>query len=189
MANSISHIPSLVDAFVARVNREAREPECLDDVPEFLRETISDHAAYGTTSWHIVKRDNSARIANLQSRMGRTFPPSFLYLLANYCFPAFECGPLMFFANTGEGTPWELEKRLFADTHMSPFLLRAGFVQIGNPRFYNYDPVCFQSGGEGIESRIVRLDHEAVLQHGTMNIIEVIAPSFVELISTARLLR
>src|SRR5262249_15607004 len=68
----------------------------------------------GWTKWHVVTRDNSARIAQLEKRTGRPFPPSFQYLLANYSFPAFAFGPLMFFANTGEDRFWELGKRLFS---------------------------------------------------------------------------
>jgi hypothetical protein len=132
-----------------------------------------------------VRQDNSARIDHLQQRMGRRFPPSFRYLLINYSFPAFEFGPMMFFANTGEDTFWDLEKRLFQDEHMSPQLLEAGFLQIGNPFFYNYDPVCFDAKGPRIEKPLVQLDHEAILQHGKMKIIREIAPSFVDLIDAA----
>jgi hypothetical protein len=36
---------------------------------------------------------------------------------------------------------------------MSPHLLTAGFLQIGNPFFYNYDPVCFDTKSPRIEKR------------------------------------
>jgi len=106
-------------------------------------------------------------------------------LLANYSFPAFEFGSLMFFANTGVDTFWELGKRLFQDKHMSPHLLKAGFLQIGNPFFYNYDPVCFDCNSPRIEKRIVQLDHEAILQHGEMKVVKAIAPSFVDFVHAA----
>ena len=91
----------------------------------------------------------------------------------------------MFFANTGEDTFWELGKRLFQDKHMSPQLLEAGFLQIGNPFFYDYDPVCFDTKSARIEKRIVQLDHEAILQHSEMHVVKEIAPSFLELIDGA----
>jgi len=91
----------------------------------------------------------------------------------------------MFFANTGEDTFWELGKRLFKDQHMSPHLLRAGFLQIGNPFFSNYDRVCFDGSSPRIEKRIVQLDHEAILQRGEMKILKEIAPSFVDFIDAA----
>ena len=182
-------LPAVVDAFVRKINSDPREPARLDEVPEFLRESAADDPASeptdGWTSWRVVRRDNSTRIDELEKRTGSQFPPSFQYLLANYSFPAFEFGPMMFFANTGENTFWELGKRLFKDEHMSPHLLRAGFLQIGNPFFSNYDPVCFDGKSPRIEKRIVQLDHEAILQRGEMHVVKEIAPSFLELIDGA----
>lgn len=136
------------------------------------------------THWRVVKSDNSKRIHELEARMARRFPPSFSYFVSNYSFPAFEFGPLMFFANTGEATFWELEERLFADKYMSSALLNAGFIQIGNPFFYNYDRVCFDCNDPRTESRIVQLDHEAILQHGEMKVVKETVPSFVDFLRT-----
>jgi hypothetical protein len=181
--------PSLVDAFVQKINSQPREPERLDEVPEFLRENTTDKSQSevgdGWTSWHILRRDNSTRIDELQKQTGKPFPPSFHYFLANYSFPAFEFGSMMFFANTGEDTFWELGKRLFKDKHMSPHLLRAGVLQIGSPFFSNYDPVCFDCNDPRIEKRIGQLDHEAILQHGEMKLVKEISPSFVDFLHAA----
>ncbi|HMK23065.1 MAG TPA: hypothetical protein VK466_12085, partial [Terriglobales bacterium] len=101
---------------------------------------------------------------------------------SSYSFPAFEFGSFMYFANTGHDTFWELGTRLFADPHMSPFLLEAGFLQFGNPHFYNYDPVCFDTNGRTEEYRIVQLDHERILQKHGLNVVKPIARSFVEVL-------
>lgn len=183
-----SNLPSLVEAFVQKINSQPREPEPLDEVPAFLRENTNDphsEGINGWTNWRIVKCDNSTRLDELQKRTGTPFPASFHYFVANYSFPAFEFGSLMFFANTGVDTFWELGKRLFQDPHMSPHLLKAGFLQIGNPFFYNYDPVCFDCNSPRIEKRIVQLDHEAILQQGQMTVVEEIAPSFVDFLHAA----
>jgi hypothetical protein len=103
------------------------------------------------------------RIEALQKRTLRTFPPSFQYFLTNYSFPAFDCGAMTFFANTGADVYWKLEKKLFLDPNMSPDLLRAGFLQIGNPFIGNYDPICFDCNRRTVEHRIVQLDHEEIL--------------------------
>jgi hypothetical protein len=63
-------------------------------------------------------------------------------------------------------------------------LLEAGYLQIGNPYFYNYDPVCFTPGPAGNETRIVQLDHEAILQSRKLDIVRELAPSFAEFMST-----
>ena len=179
------HQSSLVERFVERINQRPRDHQPLDEVPEFLREASPDHSPDspidGFTSWRIVRRDDAARIDDLEKRTARAFPPSFRYLLANYSFPAFEIKSVVFFANTGEDTFWELGRRLFQDPGMSPLLLKAGFPQIGNPFFHNYDPVCFDCNAPGIEKRIVQLDHEAILIDGRMTIVRETAPSFGDL--------
>jgi hypothetical protein len=181
-------VASLVDAFVERINAQPREPKALDEVPPFLRENADDSqpdVIDGCTNWRIVKCDNSRRLDELQKRTGRSFPPSFEYFVDHYAFPAFEFGSVMFFANTGMDTYWELEKRLSQDPHMSPQLLEAGFLQIGNPFFYHYDPVCFECNGPRIEKRMVQLDHEAILQQRRMIAVREIASSFVEFLRAA----
>ena len=82
--------------------------------------------------------DNAQRIEALESQIHRRFPAPFRDLLVRYSFPAFDAGPVTFFANTGQDIFWELGIRLFKDPHMSPVLLQRGFIQIGNPHFYNY---------------------------------------------------
>jgi len=75
-----SDLPSLVDAFVSKINREPRGPEFLDDVSAFLREEVSradlESLDRWTTSCHIVGRDNSTRIDELESGIERRFLPS-----------------------------------------------------------------------------------------------------------------
>jgi len=176
------HVAELVDAFVEKVNTSSREPEALEDVPDALRDGPSDD---GVTSWRIKRSNNIERINALEKRMRIEFPPSFREFLSRYSFPAFEFGPILLFANTGEDLFWELETRLFLDPHMSPVLLHAGYVQIGNPYFYNYDPVCFSPGAARHERRIVQLDHEAILQSGALRVVSEIAPSFVRFMNGA----
>jgi len=49
---------------------------------------------------------------------------------------------------------------------MSPLLLEAGYIQVGNPFFPNYDPVCLAPSESGREGAVVQLDHEMISQHG-----------------------
>jgi hypothetical protein len=180
-------LPALVDAFVRKVNSEPREAQPLDEVPASLRDDepkryeIPDN----WTGWRIVKSDDLDRIEVLQNRMGRRFPPSFVDLVSRYSFPAFEFGPLLFFANHREETYWDLSRKLFLDPVMSPMLLSAGFIQIGNPFFYNYDPVCFDCNFARTEPRLVQLDHEAILCYREIRIIKETASSFVELLKAS----
>ncbi len=169
----------LVDRFVKLVNAGRRERMAVSEVPAFLQDGKSDGVSAG---WKIVKIDNSDRVAALEHRLPKRFPPSFRYFISQYSFPAFETPSFLLFANTGEDNYWELGKRIFGDPHMSAALLKAGFVQIGNPFFYNYDPVCFHNIGR--ERAIVQLDHESALQFGEAKIIKEIASSFIDVLNS-----
>jgi hypothetical protein len=90
---------------------------------------------------------------------------------------------MLLFSNTGESLEWELQDKLFADRVMSPQLLAAGYLQIGNPQFYDYDPICIEACPAGIEGRVVQLCHESLLCDDTLVIREKIAPSFLHMAS------
>jgi hypothetical protein len=62
-------------------------------------------------------------------------------------------------------------------------VLQAGFIQIGNPLFYNYDPVCFDTTSAKREFPIVQLDHEVALQSGRITLVKQIAPSFIDFVN------
>jgi hypothetical protein len=187
MTNNDMDTSALVDAFVNRVNSDPREAQPLDDVAASVRDDEPQRYEIpdNWTGWRIVKSDNSDRMEALQNRMGRRFPPSFLDFVSRYSFPAFEFGPLLFFANHREETDWDLSRKLFLDPVMSPILLGAGFIQIGNPFFYNYDPVCFDATSGRTETRLVQLDHEAILCHREIRIIKETASSFIELLKAS----
>jgi hypothetical protein len=174
-------VDGLVDAFVSTINNRGRDPQLPEYVPAGLRVPLLDE--FGDeddlcTDWRIVASDNGSRIASLERRMDKHFPPSCRNLLCRYSFPAFECGPVMFFSNTGQALFWELQDRLFLDRVMSPFLLQAGYIQIGNPMFHDYDPLCLEAQPEGYEGQVVQLDHEAILCNGEVSVVRRVAPSF-----------
>jgi len=171
-------IPKLVDLFVEKTNAGHREQMPLKDVPDYLRDGERDEYF---TGWKIIRRDNSEAIEKLAAQLPLRFPPSFHYFVSNYSFPAFQTESIVFYGNTGQNTFYELSKRLFYDPVMSPFLLKAGYLQIGNPRFdENYDPVCFDTNEKQEEHSMIQLDHEAILIDREIEVIEEIAPSFVE---------
>ena len=177
----------VIDDFVARVNSHPRVPLEPDEVPVALRvacEAHTDKKGYGSTHWKIVAANNVARVEALERRLGQPFPPSFRSLICRYSFPAFECGPMLFFSNTGESLEWELQDRLFADTVMAPQLLAAGYLQIGNPKFYEYDPICIDTKSAGVDGKVVQLFHEAILCDDQLVIRQELAPTFLQLVST-----
>jgi hypothetical protein len=174
----------VIDDFVSRVNVHAHEWLTLEEVPIPLRvPCVGDPAEdrLDETDWRIVPADHAARIDVLEKKLGILFPPSFRSLISRYSFPAFECGPLLLFANTGEPLFWELQDRIVGDPVMSPQLLAAGYLQIGNPQFYDYDPICIEARPAGVEGKVVELCHESILCDDTLVIRQQIASSFLEL--------
>ena len=180
MAGDIS---ILVDQFVQKVNARRHVALPPEDVPEFLRVPWPEGDGDIWSDWQILAADHTARIQQLETRMGRPFPISFRELITRYSFPAFDCGPLTFFANTGLDLFRELSVRLFLDRHLSPVLLEAGYIQIGNPFFPNYDPVCLAPGAGQQEGAVVQFDHEMILQHGVIETVSILAPSFADLLN------
>jgi len=179
-------ITALVDQFVQKVNARRHAPLPPEDVPAFLQRPFSGEDAdvyTGESDWQILPADHSARIRQLETRIGRPFPKEFRELITRYSFPAFDCGPLTFFANTGLELSHELSVRLFLDPHLSPALLEAGYIQIGNPFFGNYDPVCLAPGTREQAGAVVQLDHEMILQHSVIQTVSTLAPSFVHLLN------
>ena len=178
----------LVDQFVEKVNARRHELLPPEEVPQFLRRPYPgdenlqlDESDW--SDWQILPADHTARIRELETRIGRPFPNPFRDLITRYSFPAFDCGPLTFYSNTGQDLFHELSGRLFLDPGMSPLLLEAGYIQIGNPFFPNYDPVCLAPSERGQDSAVVQLDHEMILQHSIIQTVSVLAPSFVELLN------
>lgn len=180
-------VTALVDQFVQKLNARRHEALPPEDLPTFLRRPYPGEADVPMdesdwSDWQILPADHTVRIRQLETRIGRSFPTAFRDLITRYSFPAFDCGPLTFFSNTGHELFHELSVRLFLDPSMSPLLLEAGYIQIGNPFFPNYDPVCL-APERGQEGAVVQLDHEMILQHSVIQTVSTLAPSFVDLLN------
>src|SRR5262249_14888255 len=104
-------ITALVDQFVQKVNARRHVPLPPKDVPAFLRRPFAGEDAEiytGENDWQILATDHATRIVQLETRISRPFPRAFRELITRYSFPAFDCGSLTFFANTGHELSHEL---------------------------------------------------------------------------------
>jgi hypothetical protein len=184
-------IDSKIDAFVSNVNSSPREPLPPEEVPEFLRTGSPDK--YGQFMWSIKRSDcewMQGWFEAFERELHLKFPQSFKSLYSRYVFPAFQYGPVFLHANTGyklqseQDFTWEFKERIFKDKGLVDTLFPAGLLQIGNPHETNYDPVCFDTKNcrDDRESPIVQIDHEWILCKSKIEIVKVIAPSFLELI-------
>ncbi len=179
----MNRIEELVDSFVDCINDSDLTYLDEDEVPPFLR--VGDLDDCRQYEWKIQKSDCSNWIHPLQEKLPKLFPPSYYSLVSRYAFPAFEIGPILLFGNTGHDTYWELSKRIFLDGFMSYFLLENGYIQIGNPYFYNYDPICFDTNTQiekSLEYPIVKIDHEEILSKSKLVVVEEISISFLKFV-------
>ena len=77
---------------------------------------------------------------------------------------------------------------MFADEVLSRVLLREGFIHIGKPLDWNYDPVCFDTRARSRrgEYPLVRLDHEEILIGERVKVREKVAESFLDVMRARR---
>lgn len=173
-----------IDQFVDRVNRSAREPLPVDEVPEFLRDGPPTPGGW-EVSWTIRRAPSPcAWLDDLEARLPGRLPRSYRSFVTRYLFPPFEVGPVKLFANTWTDLPegLELVEAVFYDPHLCAPLLAAGLVQFGRAAG-SYDPVCFDLNrrANSGESPVIHLDHEEALVHERVEVVAELAPSFLAL--------
>lgn len=177
---------ALIDSFVEQVNASPRELLFDYEVPQSVRIGTSPDAVYGMWDWKIKRYEGIDWLENLEAKLPSQFPKSFRSLVNRYIFPQFDSGPLQFLANTPEGVNnlYELRTGIFKDKCLSASLLRNGFLQFARNFSGSYDPICFDTNNKETASEypIVNIDHESILCHDKIEITNVLAPSFAELI-------
>lgn len=171
-------VDQLVDHFVERINRAARQRIREEDLPVHLRQGGARYGLY--YSWRIQPFAHVTWIEPLEEKIGIQFPPSYRSLVTRYVFPAFQAPPLLLLGNTGHALYSEMAYALFRDRALSGELLNHGFVQIARPSEGDYDPICLDMRGEPLhgEYPLVRLNHAAVLQGFISADIRDVAPTF-----------
>ncbi len=180
-----------VDAFVAAVNCSPCEHLSVEDIPPPCRQ--SESKWQGRFDWQIVRALDASWLSELERQLPFPLPPTVRSLISRYLFPSFDAGPLTFFS-VGCDSDRLLEFRwaIRGDPHMSPFLLKNGFVQFARPAGGSYDPVCFdfRNSHRKREPSVVRIDHEEILCNERLRILETLAPGLdVLLDETTRQLR
>jgi|HubBroStandDraft_1064217.scaffolds.fasta_scaffold279288_2 hypothetical protein len=174
-----------VDAFVQAVNSSPRESLRRDDIPDACR--LSEGESPGFFDWRIVPSHGADWLPEVESHLPFHLPSTFRSLIARYLFPAFEVGPLTLYSvgvNDSHRAGMEFRSAIFADGYMGPFLFKNRFLPFARPADSSYDPVCFDyrnSSGK-VEHPIIRIDHEEILCHDRIRVIETLSRSFDSLI-------
>jgi len=174
-----------IDQFVERVNRSAREPLPVDEVPGFLRAGPPTPGGW-EVSWAIRRAPSQcAWVDDLEARLPGRLPRSYKSFVTRYLFPPFEVGPVKLFANTGTELPegLELAQAVFHDRHLCAPLLAAGLVQFGRAAS-SYDPVCFDLNrrANSGECPVIHVDHEEALVNQRVEVVAELAASFLVLV-------
>ena len=176
-------IKGCVDEFVRAVNRGKREPGMPDEIPVSLR--LGEPGPHGTYQWKIEPIHDAPWLKPALANLPKRLPPAFMELVSRYSFPAFKTRSCFFFANTGQHLDYELCDKWSADSHLSPFLLKNGLIQFGNPFMLNYDPVCMDTRNQHpatLDCPVVVADHEEILVNSRLRITRTLAPSFFDLL-------
>lgn len=131
-----------------------------------------------------VAMDTSEWTKPLEARLPFRLPPSYIALIRRYRFPSIECAGVTIFGNVCGG-PDDLAVRIFRDRVQAGVTQRSGFVQIGNPDPFSYDPICLdmRARAKSLEGSLVRLDHEEILINGRIKILATLSASFLEFFS------
>lgn len=183
MVMTPSNTDALIDSFANKVNAANREPLPSNEVPEIVRDGNPNQ--HDLVSWKIKPIQSAPWVAVIMKKVPKRLPHSYSSLITRYVFPAFQVGPVFIFANTGQDSFWEMSARIFMDGFLSGHLMRNGYIQIGHPLSYNYDPVCFdtkQASKHGCECPLVQISHEEILCNSKLKVVREIAPSFLELV-------
>lgn len=154
-----------VDLFVGTVNASRREPLDRDEVPPAC--LLNEAELRGFFHWRIVHSPDANWLPEIEANLPFRLPLTFRSLLARYLFPSFSVGPLTLYS-VGVNDPHtaiEFRRAIFADRHLSPFLLGHGFIPFARPADWNYDPICFDYRAKVRKSEppVVRIDHEEIL--------------------------
>jgi hypothetical protein len=179
-----STIDRAVDQFVTVVNNSRRSVKLQDEIAPSVAEPSTEDPDYWEWS---IRRTDTSWIPEVEQRLPHAFPAIFRSLVSRYIFPAFEWRKVSFFANTPEKIGYEgheLRVAIFRDARLFDVLASNGYTQFGQPATGSYDPVCFgPTDRSGIDAPVVRLDHEDILIRGKIRQVQLLAPSFNQLIS------
>ena len=120
----------------------------------------------------------------METHLWHLLPGAYCSLVTRHAFEPQELVCAELFANRGDGGERDLAVVLFRDEVLSSWLLRNGYLQIGNPWLGNYDPVCLDMDRQrcGREPAVVTLDHEAILLGHEKVRVTPLAENFVALL-------
>ena len=138
---------------------------------------------WGFARWRpIAERTSRGALSEVYRLIPGPFPQLCENLILSYRWYQVDVGPLRLLSSLPPGLDG-LTESIAKDKNLFTALSQAGFVQFGKGPDMDYDPVCFDlSNRRGDECRIVKFDHEEILQHDRLVDVAELALTFRVLI-------
>jgi hypothetical protein len=123
-------------------------------------------------------------LPRLYEKLPARFPPLYEQLILSYRWAEVDLNLVTLLANPMGPDLSGLRQEIFNDPGLIEILVPNALLQLGKPGGGHYDPICFdararRNDGDG---PIVRVDHEEILCHRRLEVLEEIAPSFRALV-------
>lgn len=175
----------LIDKFIASfefVAKDLSANEILDPIAWQL--TCGPANEYGRKPWRPRREQTDvSELQPLYAKLPARFPPLYEQLVLSYRWADVDLQDYTLLANPqGEGLK-NLLRCVNGDGHLTPELLKSGYIQFGRAAGGHYDPVCFDIRlRKNRDYRIVRIDHEEILCNYRIKVVSELAPSFRALV-------
>jgi hypothetical protein len=186
MASVKDYERSLLECFIASFEHldEMRADERLDPIAWQL--SIGGLDRYGLKSWRPMHATTEVEnLGPIYSRLPAKFPHLYESLILSYRWAEVDLQSFTLLANPPGPGVEGLMREISKDPALWNCLRMAGYIQFGKGPDLDYDPVCFDLSSRkknGRDYRIVKTDHEQILNYGRIKVIKELAPSFEALV-------
>ena len=149
---------------------------------------VADYDIYGAPELQpCAVPTPAAEIAELADTLPGELPRLYERLVLCYRWPHVKT-PVVYLVPNPPGALSDcLFKYMRQDPHLWKELSPAGYIPFGRPTDDSYDPVCFDTSRrlrDG-DCPVVRIDHEEILIHYRIRVVEEMADSFRQLVCRA----
>lgn len=186
MASVENYEKSLLQVFIASFEKLDRmdAAECINPVAWQL--AVGDPNARGRKKWQPIEVTAEQECLDpLYSQLPARFPHLYERLVLSYRWADVDLQTFTLQANPPGLGLSALLREISGDSILWESLRRSGYIPFGKGPDTDYDRVCFdvsQRKKKGRDYRIVKIDHEEILCHNRIKVVQELAPSFEELV-------
>lgn len=140
---------------------------------------------YGRRSWRPVKASSSRAVLDrLYSKFPLRFPSLFESFLLSYRWEEVELDSYRLMANPPGPDLSGFYSTISRDSGVWDALVAKGYLRFGRGRDADHDPICFdtKSRDKFGDCRVVKVDHQQILNHQRVRIVHQLASGFKDLV-------